>query len=202
MIVTVLSFKGGVGKTTTAIHLAAFLNKDKQTLLVDGDGNRSASLWGKRGKFPFTVVDHHSATKYAKKFDHIVIDTYARPNLEDLEGMVEGCDYLVLPTTPESMALDALVFTVASLKKLKAENYRILLTMIPPKPSKDGEECRALLEEKSYPLFKSGISRLTAFQKASANGVTVNEVKDERAQRGWQEYIAVGKEILRYGKSL
>lgn len=196
MIVTVLSFKGGVGKTTTAIHLAAFLQQDKPTLLVDGDGNRSASLWAKRGDVPFKIVDHHSATKYARKYEHIVIDTYARPNIEDLSGMVEGCDYLVLPTTPESMALDALILTVTALKELKAKNYKVLLTMIPPKPSRDGEECRSLLEEKKYPLFEAGISRLTAFQKASLNGVPVYQVKDDRAQRAWDEYVEVGKEIM------
>ena len=42
MIITVASFKGGVGKTTTAVHLAAFLNESSPALLIDGDPNRSA----------------------------------------------------------------------------------------------------------------------------------------------------------------
>ena len=42
MIVTVASFKGGVAKSTTAIHLAAFLNARAPAILVDGDPNRSA----------------------------------------------------------------------------------------------------------------------------------------------------------------
>jgi len=45
MIVTVTSYKGGVGKTTTAIHLAAYLQRLAPTLLVDGDGIRSATKW-------------------------------------------------------------------------------------------------------------------------------------------------------------
>ena len=56
MIVTVASFKGGVGKTTTALHLAAYCQTLAPTLLVDGDLNRSALDWAKRGNLPFKVV--------------------------------------------------------------------------------------------------------------------------------------------------
>ena len=59
MIVTVTSYKGGVGKTTTSIHLAAYLQRLAPTLLVDGDGIRSATKWSQRGTgqgLPFKVI--------------------------------------------------------------------------------------------------------------------------------------------------
>lgn len=196
MIITIASFKGGVGKTTTAIHLAAYLQQKSPTLLIDGDANRSASLWAKRGDLPFKIVDERKAPKYARDFEHIVIDTYAHPNKSDLESITEGCDLLILPTTPESMSLDALVLTVTALKELKATNYRVLLTMIPPKPSTDGEEARELLKKANYEVFNGGISRLMAFQRASMAGLPVYAIKDSRATRAWDEYVSVGKEIL------
>jgi chromosome partitioning protein len=61
MIFTVTSYKGGVGKTTTAIHLAAYLSRKAPTLLVDGDAIRSATKWRERGGnegLPFKVVSH------------------------------------------------------------------------------------------------------------------------------------------------
>jgi chromosome partitioning protein len=67
MIVTTASFKGGVGKTTTAVHVAAFLQKEGDTLLVDGDPNRSATRWSRRGKgFPFKVVSEQQAQSTAE----------------------------------------------------------------------------------------------------------------------------------------
>lgn len=43
-VVSLINNKGGVGKTTTAIHLAHALGRDNDVLLVDLDGQASASL--------------------------------------------------------------------------------------------------------------------------------------------------------------
>ena len=142
MIVTIASFKGGVGKTTTAVHLAAYLAPRGTTLLIDGDPNRSATRWAERGGLPFQVVDERKAAKYARAAEHIVIDTQARPEQEDLEALADGCDRLIIPCTPDALALDAMMLTVKALHQLGSDKYRILLTIIPPKPSKDGEEAK------------------------------------------------------------
>ncbi len=195
MIITVASFKGGVGKTTTAVHLATYMNELAPTLLIDGDPNRSASGWTKRGSLPFKVVDERQAARFARDYTHIVIDTQARPSQEDLQALVEGCDLLVIPTTPDALALDALILTVDTLKSLKTDRFRILLTMIPPKPSRDGDDAAAYLEEAKLPVFKGRIRRLIAFQKAALAGVPVNSAPDPRALLGWEDYVNVGKEI-------
>ena len=56
VILTVASFKGGVGKTTTAIHLAAYFARQAPTVLIDGDPNRSSTSWAGRGHPEFQVV--------------------------------------------------------------------------------------------------------------------------------------------------
>lgn len=197
MIITVASYKGGVGKTTTSVHLAAILQKKAPTLLVDGDPNRSATGWLRRGSLPFKIIDERLLARYARDFQNIVIDTEARPSEEDMATLVEGCDLLVLPTTPDVLALEALQLTINNLQSIGAKSYKVLLTIVPPKPSRDGEEARQMLKKGAVPVFKSQISRLVAFQKAALEGVPVNLAKDVRAEKGWSEYLTVVKEILK-----
>ena len=203
MLITVAGFKGGVSKTTTAVHLACYFSQKGNTLLVDGDPNRSATGWSKRGELPFKVVDLMQAALYSPKYEHIIIDTAARPDKEELEALADGCNLLVLPTTPDALAIDALLQTVDLLQSLEsdseallqAERYRVLLTMIHPKPVKMAEQAREALSE--LPLFKRDIRRLICHEKASLQGVPVYEVKSDRmAKIAWQDYLAVGKEIM------
>jgi chromosome partitioning protein len=185
MIITMASFKGGVGKSTTAIHLAAYLARLGKTLLVDGDPNRSVSRWAANGNLPFTVVSEAQATMHARTHEHIVIDTKARPEPDDLREIATGCHLLVLPCTPDPLSVDALLATVKELRSLGSDRYRVLLTIVPPRPNRDGRRAREALEEAGLPLFKAQIPRIVAFQRCILEGQTVYS----------PEYEEVGDEI-------
>ncbi|MEO0519144.1 MAG: ParA family protein [Cyanobacteria bacterium P01_A01_bin.116] len=195
MIITVAGFKGGVGKTTTAVHIGCYLSARASTLLVDGDPNRSATGWANRGGLPLKVVDVMASAKHAPNFEHIVIDTAARPDRDSLKSLVEGCDLLILPTAPEALALDAMMQTVDLLDELGAQSYRVLLTMVPSAPRKTGQQARAAL--KSLPMFSKAIRRAAAFEKASLTGIPVYDVKGDRnAKPAWNDYQSVCKEMM------
>jgi chromosome partitioning protein len=196
MIIAVASLKGGVGKTTTAIHLAAYLQNQADTLLLDADPNRSATGWSKRGKLPFDVVDERQPPSDSRQYDHVVIDTQARPAPKDLAVLTDSCDLLVLPTTPDFLALDALALILENLKSIGANRYRILLAMIPTKPSRDVEQIRKMLLDANLPIFATAIRNLAVFQKAAQAGVTVCDIKDPKASDAWQDYQQVGQELL------
>jgi chromosome partitioning protein len=171
------------------------MQQSAPTLLIDGDPNRSATGWTKRGELPFRVVDERQSAKFARDYEHIVIDTEARPEESDLKELADGCDLLIIPTTPDALAIDALIQTVAALEKIGTDRFRILLTIIPPRPSHDGDEARSLMAERGLPLFTGEVQRLVAFQKAALAGAPVYKVNDPRAEQAWNCYVNVGKEI-------
>jgi chromosome partitioning protein len=200
MIITVASFKGGVGKSTTAVHLAAYFQRLDKTVLIDGDPNRSSTAWAARGSLPFDVADEAMTAKVARLYEHLIIDTAARPDPDVLKVLSDGCDMLVIPTTADGLSFDALMLTVEALRKIEARRYRILITMTPPKPSRDGEMARDALLAQGLPVFSSTIRHLKAFKTAGTLGVLVSDVKAPLAPLGWGDYEAVGDELAALAK--
>ena len=194
MIITVTSFKGGVGKSTTAIHLASYLaTKRNKTVLADGDLNRSVINWFDRGgqDLSFLVCDGDSVPS---DYDHLVIDTAARPTDEELVALAETSDLLVIPCTPTTFSLEA---TVGTLAILPSDRYKILLTVVPPKPSREGDKALSALRKAGLPVFNTMIRRFSVYIKAENLGVPVSGVKDPKSVDAWADYVAVGKEIAK-----
>jgi chromosome partitioning protein len=103
---------------------------------------------------------------------------------------------MIVPAVPESVATDGLMHTLMKLQGLKSSSFRILLTMVPPRPRTDGALLREELVRAELPIFSAEIPRLAAFEKAAAEGVPVYAVRDDRnAVRAWTAYEAAGQEI-------
>jgi chromosome partitioning protein len=123
----VSSFKGGVAKTTTAIHLAAYMQTLGPTILADGDIVRASMKWAERGTgLPFKVVPIGQLAKHVRGFEHVVIDTEANPSDEDFKDAALGCDLLVIPAEPGQTATDGLIHTLGKLRDIKHDRYKIL----------------------------------------------------------------------------
>jgi chromosome partitioning protein len=194
MIITITALKGGVGKTTTSIHIAAYLQDNAPTLLIDADRNRSALVWSREDKLPFTVSSQAGATAVISKYTHIITDTQARPEQDELKDLVASSDLLIVPTTPNHLDIDTTIKTTELLESWGAK-YKVLLTQVDSR-TKTGRAARLILEEAKVPLFKTDIPLLVAFERSSSRGVVIKDCSDPRAQFGWSKYQAVGKEVL------
>jgi chromosome partitioning protein len=193
-VITVTGFKGGVAKSTTAIHLATYLSDRGQTVLLDGDPNRTSISWAASGSLPFKVVDQRQAMKAVVGADYIVIDTPARPDSDDLKELAKGCDLLILPTAPDVLSLRPMLEIARQLNK-EGARYRALIAINPPHPSTEGKNMHRDLDKGGVPVFKTMIRRTIGFPKAALAGVPIRDIDDSRLRIAWADYQALGQEV-------
>lgn len=197
MIITIASFKGGVGKTTTALHLAQFLGKRRgsgKIVLLDGDPNRSALSWYERGqqKAAFSVMD---GDEEPANFDHLIIDTPARTDPAELLPLADASDLLIIPSEISIFSLEATIATISTLQTLPEDKYRILLTMLPTRGLKREINARVALKEAGLLMFNTGIKDRTVYQDSALEGLPVSELRRDAAAAAWNDYQQLGKEI-------
>ena len=196
MIITISGAKGGVAKTTTAIHLAEYLSRGEgEVLLMDNDPSRFAIEYSRNSEgrgLGFDVLSQSAAMNKIHRYSHLVIDTEARPSRDDVAELAEGCDLMVVPCPPAAMPLAGLALFADMVGSVK--NWSALLTMVPPLPNRQGEETRAALEDAGFPVFRGEIPRSVLFDHASREGVPVSEM-GPRGKALWSAYAAIGEEI-------
>ena len=193
-IISLSSFKGGVSKTTSAICLATLFSEDGATLVIDADQNRSASTWARPGNLPFQVCGEKEAAKLMRKqrFEFIIFDTPARPTETEVEELARGCDLLIIPTPPDLLGIDAMALMAKSLPP--ETNWRVLLTMIPPPPQKDGQEAMEALVSQGYPVFSRGIRFYKAYKDAVTSGVPIYKVRGGKV--AWRDWAEIKNEVI------
>ena len=134
MIIGVLNQKGGVGKTTLAVNIAATLSvRGRRVLLVDADPQGSSLAWSSaRERDPlFPVVGmakptlHRDLPEVAKDYDVVVIDGAPRVN-ELGRSAILASDTILIPVQPSPYDVWAAADTVQLIRE--AQMYRESLT--------------------------------------------------------------------------
>lgn len=208
MIISVQNQKGGVGKTTLAIHLSHALSLNPATvLLVDADPQGSARDWAaaRRDHPPFTVVGldrptiHRDLPDIAQNYDHVVID--GPPRVSELaRSAIAAADFVLIPVQPSpydvwaaqeiiDLIKEASVFK-EKLKSAFVINRKIVNTAI-------GRDVLKALSEFDIPVLRSQVCQRVPFAESAATGQTVLET-DPKGQAA-KEVIALTQEILEIG---
>lgn len=182
--IAIISQKGGAGKTTLAVHLAAAA-QDAGTiaLIVDTDPQATASQWAAwRQDKPPEVIDSpppRLAVKIRQAREQgaqwIVIDT--PPHADSAaRAAVEVADLVLIPCRPSAFDLSAIETTAKLVQLLRKPAY-VVFVAGPPNAFRVYQEAGELVESYGTRPCPLQIPDRAAYRHASAEGRTVMELE-------------------------
>ena len=194
MVISIVNEKGGSGKTTLAVNLAARLSEDgDNVLLIDSDPQRSTEVFS----------DIRSQSNLKPLFSSVV-DTGGRDSKEMRKAMLSS-NVLIIPTIPSQYdvsVLDRMLDLSSEAKELNEELLTlILVNRVSPNPflAKELESMREYIDDAKKErnlsdvfLLNSVIYERQAYRKTVSNGNSLSEFckNGDRALEDFESFYA------------
>jgi len=187
-VIAVANQKGGVGKTTLAMNMAAGLTRRGSCIVVDADPQRSATMWIELSdslrKFPAKVVPAEDEIKkqiiqLQTEFDYIVIDCPPEIKSDSTMSAIEISKVLLIPLLPSPLDLWASTRIEELIKRVQRVNPTIsafvVLNQIEPR-SAMSRGMDGALQEINIPVLRHRLSRRASYRTAALEGCSVYDL--------------------------
>lgn len=170
-IISVLSRKGGVGKTLLSMGLAQVLGEAGHSVaLLDRDPEGSATGWqhnaqGNGVTLPYRVIGAIQAAQLGSGVDYLVIDT--PPNdIRILKDTARQSNVLIVPLLPGAGEVDRVQETVAALSEAElVEGARLGFILNRLDNDNVSGSMPAVLDELGYPVV-AHVRKAVGYQRA------------------------------------
>jgi chromosome partitioning protein len=209
MIYSVMNQKGGVGKTTLSLALAACLARTgARVLLIDADPQGSALDWAaaRAGDPLFSVVGfprpsiHKEIGQIGQGYDHIIID--GPPRVTDLaRSAIMAADCVVIPVQPSPYDIWAAAEVVKLIDEARVYKENIKSAFVVNRKITNTAIGRDVAEAlAAYPVhvLLAAVTQRVIFAESAAQGQAVFEIDPTGPAAA--EIEAVMAELMEYTK--
>jgi chromosome partitioning protein len=188
VIITVVSQKGGTGKTTIATNLSAcYATVGHEVMLIDADPQHSALDWkaDRQQKLPKINAVHlpeknlfQEIQNLQGKYELVVVDVGGRITAT-ARAAVAAAEFIIIPTLPSKLDMLSTEMFIQTVVK-EVQSYKpvvsggIVLNQLQARTA-IGKAANEYLDTLGYPIFDTKLHLYVDYREAAATGMSVIE---------------------------
>lgn len=206
--IAIANQKGGTGKTTLAVNLAAGFGRRGATVLLDADPQGSAGHWSRIGgmnsdlpliesldgrEVGAAVVSAAGSNRF------VLVDCPPHQGSNILRAVLAAVDLVLIPVQPSPLDLWASVDMTAAVQEARASNSELRAYLVLNQLDRRNALSRSMhqaLGEFEVPALANGLTRRAAFRSAALEGSSVYGLGG-RGASAVRDLEAIIKEVMR-----